>query len=503
MMLTRANSCCGYRDMADIQHFIDGKRADAKSGRWGDVFNPATGEKVRRVALGGAGEIDAAVQSAAKAFPGWAATPPLSRARILFKFLEILAREHDALARVISEEHGKVFSDAQGEITRGVEVVEFACGIPHLLKGEFTEQVGRGIDSWSVRQPLGVCAGITPFNFPAMVPMWMFPMALATGNTFILKPSERDPSAGFRIAELLTEAGLPPGVFNVVHGDKAAVDAILEHGGIHAVSFVGSTPIAKYIYETCAKNGKRVQALGGAKNHAVVLPDADLEFAAEALIGAAYGSAGERCMAISAVVAVGAAGDPLVKLLEKKARQIKLGVDMGPLVTRQHRDKVASYIDVGVKEGARLVVDARQQQTPQEGFYLDTSLFDHVTPGMEIYKNEIFGPILIVLRASTIDKAISIINKNPYANGTAIFTESGGAARRFQNEVQVGMVGINVPIPVPVAFYSFGGWKSSLFGDLHVHGTEAVKFYTRTKAVTTRWPHQDTPAPGFNMPTLG
>src|SRR5216110_1906279 len=363
MMLTRANSCCGYRDMADIQHFIDGKRADAKSGRWGDVFNPATGEKVRRVALGGAGEIDAAVQSAAKAFPGWAATPSLSRARILFKFLELLAREHDNLARVISEEHGKVFSDAQGEITRGLEVVEFACGIPHLLKGEFTEQVGRGIDSWSVRQPLGVCAGITPFNFPAMVPMWMFPMALACGNTFVLKPSERDPSAGFRIAELLTEAGLPPGVFNVVHGDKAAVDAILQHPGIHAVSFVGSTPIAKYIYETCAKAGKRVQALGGAKNHAVVLPDADLEFADDALIGAAYGSAGERCMAISAVVAVGSAGDKLVSLIKQKAEKIKVGpgdkdgVDMGPLVTAEHRNKVLGFVNKGKAEGAKVVVD--------------------------------------------------------------------------------------------------------------------------------------------------
>jgi malonate-semialdehyde dehydrogenase (acetylating)/methylmalonate-semialdehyde dehydrogenase len=336
-----------------------------------------------------------------------------------------------------------------------------------------------------------------------MVPLWMFPLAIACGNTFILKPSEKVPSASIRMAELFKQAGLPDGVLNVIHGDKAAVDALLLHEGVKAISFVGSTPIARYIYETAAKAGKRVQALGGAKNHAVVLPDADLEFAADALIGAAYGSAGERCMAISAVVAVGAAGDPLVKLLEKKAKQIKLGVDMGPLVTRQHRDKVASYLDIGLKEGATLVVDARKQQTPQEGFYLGTSLFDHVTPGMEIYKNEIFGPILIVLRASTIDEAISIINKNPYANGTAIFTESGGAARRFQNEVQVGMVGINVPIPVPVAFYSFGGWKSSLFGDLHVHGTEAVKFYTRTKVVTTRWPHQDTPAPGFDMPTLG
>jgi malonate-semialdehyde dehydrogenase (acetylating)/methylmalonate-semialdehyde dehydrogenase len=336
-----------------------------------------------------------------------------------------------------------------------------------------------------------------------MVPLWMFPMAIACGNTFILKPSEKVPSASIRMAQLFKEAGLPDGVLNVVHGDKAAVDSVLAHPGIHAISFVGSTPIAKYIYETAAKHGKRVQALGGAKNHAVVLPDADLEFAADALIGAAYGSAGERCMAISAVVAVGAAGDPLVKLLERKAKAIKLGVDMGPLVTCQHRDKVASYIETGLKEGAKLVVDARQQQCPKEGFYLGTSLFDRVTPDMQIYKNEIFGPILVVLRADSLEGAIELINKNPYANGTAIFTESGGAARRFAAEIQVGMVGINVPIPVPVAFYSFGGWKSSLFGDLHVHGTESVKFYTRTKAVTTRWPHQDTPAPGFNMPTLG
>jgi malonate-semialdehyde dehydrogenase (acetylating)/methylmalonate-semialdehyde dehydrogenase len=350
---------------------------------------------------------------------------------------------------------------------------------------------------------VGVCAGITPFNFPVMVPLWMFPMAIACGNTFILKPSEKVPSASIRMAELFKEAGLPEGVFNVVHGDKEAVDSILKNNGVNAVSFVGSTPIAKYIYETCASAGKRVQALGGAKNHAVVLPDADLEFAADALIGAAYGSAGERCMAISAVVAVGAAGDPLVKLLEKKAKAIKLGVDMGPLVTEQHRNKVASYLDVGVKEGAKLVVDARNQDCPKEGFYLGTSLFDHVTPQMEVYRNEIFGPVLVVLRAKTLEEAIALVNKNPYANGTAIFTESGGAARRFAAEIQVGMVGVNVPIPVPVAFFSFGGWKNSLFGDLHVHGVESVKFYTRTKVITSRWPHQDTPAPGLNMPTLG
>ena len=482
--------------------WINGKPL-ATAGRFGEVYNPATGQVAKKVVFADSSLVDAAVKAAAAAFPAWRDTPVLRRARVMQKFLQLLQAEQKALARIASEEHGKTLDDAMGSVQRGIEVVEFACGIPHLLKGEYSENVGTQVDTHSLRQPVGVCAGITPFNFPVMVPLWMFPLAIACGNTFILKPSEKVPSASVRMAELLKQAGLPDGVLNVIHGDKAAVDALLLHEGVKAISFVGSTPIASYIYETAAKAGKRVQALGGAKNHAVVLPDADLEFAADALIGAAYGSAGERCMAISAVVAVGAAGDPLVKLLENKAKQIKLGVDMGPLVTRQHRDKVASYLDIGVKEGARLVVDARKQQTPQEGFYLGTSLFDHVTPGMEIYKNEIFGPILIVLRASTIDEAISIINKNPYANGTAIFTESGGAARRFQSEVQVGMVGINVPIPVPVAYYSFGGWKSSLFGDLHVHGTEAVKFYTRTKVVTTRWPHQDTPAPGFDMPTLG
>jgi malonate-semialdehyde dehydrogenase (acetylating)/methylmalonate-semialdehyde dehydrogenase len=447
--------------------------------------------------------IDSAVAAASAAFPEWRDTPPLRRARVMQEFLSLLKKNQKALAELVTDEHGKVLADAMGSVQRGIEVVEFACGIPHLLKGEYSENVGTQVDTHTLRQPVGICAGITPFNFPVMVPLWMFPMAIACGNTFILKPSEKVPSASILMAKLFKEAALPDGVFNVVHGDKGAVDAILNHAGIHAVSFVGSTPIAKYIYETAARNGKRVQALGGAKNHAVVLPDADLEFTADALIGAAYGSAGERCMAISAVVAVGAAGDPLVRLLEQKAKAIKLGVDMGPLVTCQHRDKVASYIEQGVKEGAKLVVDARKQTMPKDGFYLGTSLFDQVTPQMEVYKNEIFGPILVVLRTDTLEEAIDLVNKNPYANGTAIFTESGGAARRFAAEIQVGMVGINVPIPVPVAFYSFGGWKSSLFGDLHVHGTEAIKFYTRTKAITTRWPHQDTPAPGFNMPTLG
>jgi len=490
-----------------VPFWINGK-AVVPHGRFGEVFNPATGQVTKKVAFADTAAIDAAVKAAAAAFPEWRDTPPLRRARVMQKFLALLQKHQKELAAIVTSEHGKTLPDAMGSVQRGMEVVEFACGIPHLLKGEFAENVGTQVDTHTLRQPVGVCAGITPFNFPVMVPLWMFPMAIACGNTFILKPSEKVPSASVRMAELFKEAGLPDGVLNVVHGDKAAVDALLSHEGIKAVSFVGSTPIAKYIYETCAKQGKRVQALGGAKNHAVVLPDADLEFAADALTGAAYGSAGERCMAISAVVAVGAAGDPLVKLLEKKAKAIKVGpgdkdgVDMGPLVTGPHRDKVASYLEAGIKAGAKLVVDGRKAPV-DEGFFLGTTLFDQVKPEMSIYKDEIFGPVLVVLRANTIDEAIALVNKNPYANGTAIFTESGGAARRFADEIQVGMVGINVPIPVPVAYFSFGGWKNSLFGDLHVHGVEAVKFYTRTKVVTTRWPHQDTPAPGFHMPTLG
>jgi len=494
-----------------VPMWVGGKPQAASSKRAGEVTNPATGRVARKVSFCNAADVDAAVKSAQRAFPAWRDTPALRRARILMKFRELLEAHREELARLVTEEHGKTLADAAGSVQRGIEVVEFAMGIPHLVKGEHSEEVGTSVDTHSLRQPLGVCAGITPFNFPVMVPLWMFPMALACGNAFLLKPSEKDPSASVRMAEMLRKAGLPDGVFNVVHGDKECVDAILGHYGIHAVSFVGSTPIAKYIYETCARNGKRVQALGGAKNHAVVLPDADLEFAADALIGAGYGSAGERCMAISAVVAVGAAGDPLVALLKKKAQAIRIGpgdrdgVDMGPLVTGPHRNKVASYIDIGLKEGATLVVDGRGHRVKghEEGFFLGTTLFDHVTPAMAVYRDEIFGPVLIVLRADTLEEAIALVNRNPYANGVAIFTESGGAARRFENEVGVGMVGVNVPIPVPVAFYSFGGWKNSLFGDLHVHGTESVKFYTRTKTVTTRWPHQDTPAPGFNMPTLG
>jgi malonate-semialdehyde dehydrogenase (acetylating)/methylmalonate-semialdehyde dehydrogenase len=496
---------------ATIPHWIDGKPTPATSKRTGPVYNPATGQVSRHVALANAADVDAAVKAAQRAFPEWRDASILRRARVMQKFLSLLQANQQALAQLVTAEHGKTLPDAMGSVQRGIEVVEFACGIPQLLKGEHSENVGTDVDTHTVRQPVGVCAGITPFNFPAMVPMWMFPVAIACGNCFVLKVSEKVPSTVMRMAELLKEAGLPDGVFNIVHGDKEAVDAILAHPGIAAVSFVGSTPIARYIYETCAKHGKRVQALGGAKNHAVVLPDADIEFAADALIGAGYGSAGERCMAISAIVAVGAAGDPLVTLLEKKARAIKIGpgdadgMDMGPLVTREHRDKVSGYVDAGVKEGAKLVVDGRGFKLAgrEEGFFLGTTLFDNVTPKMKIYQDEIFGPVLVVLRADTLEEAIALVNANPYANGTAIFTESGGAARRFENEIQVGMVGINVPIPVPVAFYSFGGWKNSLFGDLHVHGVEGVKFYTRTKVVTTRWPNQDTPAPGFHMPTLG
>jgi malonate-semialdehyde dehydrogenase (acetylating)/methylmalonate-semialdehyde dehydrogenase len=496
--------------MSDVQHFIGGKRVEGGSGRWGAVFNPASGEQARQVAFATPGEVDRAVEAARNAFPGWAATPPLTRARVMFKFVELLHREQDNFARMISEEHGKVFSDAQGEITRGLEVVEFACGIPHLMKGEFTEQVGRGIDSWSIRQPLGVCAGITPFNFPAMVPLWMFPIALACGNTFVLKPSERDPSAGYRIAELLLEAGLPPGVFNVVNGDKAAVDAILAHPDIAAVSFVGSTAIAGYIYATAAQHGKRVQALGGAKNHMVVMPDADLDQATDALMGSAYGAAGERCMAVSVAVAVGPVGDKLVDKLVPRVRALKVGpgsdpdAEMGPLVTRQHLDRVRSYVDLGVEEGAKLVVDGRnlKLQGYENGFFLGGCLFDEVKPEMRIYREEIFGPVLSVVRAPGFEDAVKLVNEHEYGNGVAIFTRDGDAAREFTSRIQIGMVGINVPIPVPMAFHSFGGWKHSLFGDAAVYGVEGVRFYTRLKTVTARWPAGIRTGAEYAMPTM-
>jgi malonate-semialdehyde dehydrogenase (acetylating)/methylmalonate-semialdehyde dehydrogenase len=494
-----------------VSLWVNGRKEAATSRRAGEVTNPATGAVTRRVPFCNRADIDTAVAAAHAAYPKWRDTPPLRRARILMRYRELLEANREALARLVTDEHGKTLSDAAGSVQRGIEVVEFAMGIPHLVKGEHSEEVGTGVDCHSLRQPLGVCAGITPFNFPVMVPLWMYPVAIACGNTFVLKPSEKVPSASMRMAELFKEAGLPDGVFNVVHGDKEAVDAILDHPDVKAVSFVGSTPIAKYIYETCARNGKRVQALGGAKNHAVVLPDADLEFAADALIGAAYGSAGERCMAISAVVAVGDVGDALVAKIRDKAARLKIGpgsdkdVDMGPLVTRAHRDRVAGYVEKGVAEGAKLVLDGRAFEAAgrEEGFFLGASLFDHVTPDMTIYQDEIFGPVLGVLRAKTLDESIRLVNANPYANGTAVFTRSGGAARKFEREIDVGMVGINVPIPVPIAFFSFGGWRGSLFGDQHVHGMEGVRFYTRGKVVTTRWPTTDTEAPSFNMPTLG
>jgi len=497
--------------LARLPLWIGGRAVPARTKRYGEVTNPATGEVIRHVPLGNAEDVDLAVQAATAAWPAWRAAPPLRRARVLMRFRELMDQHKKALARIVTEEHGKTLADAEGSVTRGIEVIEFATGIPHLLKGEFSENVGSDVDSWSLRQPVGVCAGITPFNFPAMVPMWMFPVALACGNAFILKPSERDPTLSLRMAELLQEAGLPDGVFNVVHGDKEAVDAILAHPGIKAVSFVGSTPIAKYIYETGAAHGKRVQALGGAKNHAIVLPDADVPFAADAIIGAGYGSAGERCMAISAVVAVGDVGDALVDALASRARTVKVGpgdgegIEMGPVVTCAARDRIVGYIDGGVGAGAKLVVDGRKPRVPghDNGFFVGPTLFDGVTPEMAIYRDEIFGPVLVVVRAESLEAAIALVNRNPYANGAALFTRSGHAARRFQEDVEVGMLGINVPIPVPMAFYSFGGWRNSLFGDLHVHGMDGVRFYTRGKAVTARWPDDGSAAPGFHMPLMG
>ncbi|HUH08621.1 MAG TPA: CoA-acylating methylmalonate-semialdehyde dehydrogenase [Egibacteraceae bacterium] len=479
-----------------ITHWIGGKPAGAEPARHGEVTDSATGEVTARVAFASAAEVDMAVAAARDAFGGWRDTSLSRRTRILFAFRQLLDQRKDDVARAITREHGKVLDDARGEVTRGQDVVEFACGIPHLLKGGHSENVSTKIDSYSIRQPLGVCAGITPFNFPAMVPMWMFPLAIACGDTFVLKPSEKDPSASVLLAELLAEAGLPDGVFNVVHGDKEAVDALLTHPDVAAVSFVGSTPIARYVYETGTRHGKRVQALGGAKNHAVVLPDADLDLAADALTSAAYGSAGERCMAISAVVAVGDVGDRLVAELRERVSALVTGpgtdpsCQMGPLVTAEHRARVAGYVDAGVEAGAALVVDGRGLVVGghEDGFFLGPCLFDHVTPQMSIYTDEIFGPVLVVLRADTFNEALDLVNRNPYGNGAAIFTNDGGAAREFQNTAQAGMVGVNVPIPVPMAYHSFGGWKASLFGDLHIHGPEGVQFYTRGKVMTARWP---------------
>ena len=493
-----------------IKHFVGGKVISGNSERKGKVFNPATGEQESEVILASKADLDGTVEIAQKAFQTWSLNPPLQRARIMFKFKELIEKNFDELAKLIVSEHGKVYEDAKGSLIRGLEVVEFACGIPHLLKGEFSENVGTNVDSYSMRQPLGVAAGITPFNFPAMVPMWMFPLAIACGNSFILKPSEKDPSCPMKLAELLHEAGLPEGIFNVVNGDKEVVDAILTNQNIKAVSFVGSTPIAKYIYENAAKNEKRVQALGGAKNHFVVMPDCDLDGAVNGLMGAAYGSAGERCMAQSVAVAVGDIGDELVSRLSKKAEALKIGPgmdkssEMGPLVTKEHLEKVKGYVDLGVKEGAKLVLDGRnlKLQGYENGFYIGGCLFDHVTTDMRIYKEEIFGPVLSVVRVKTFEEATKMINEHEYGNGVSIYTRDGDAGRTFASKIQVGMVGINVPIPVPMAFHSFGGWKRSLFGDSGTHGMEGVKFYTKLKTITSRWPSGIRSNPEFIMPTM-
>ena len=493
-----------------IQHFINGKVYKGSSSKKGKVYNPATGAQESEVILGTKSDLDHAVENAKLAFEKWSQVTPLQRARVIFKYKELIEKNYDELTKLIVSEHGKVYDDAKGSLTRGLEIVEFACGIPQMLKGEFTENVGTNIDSWSMRQPLGVCAGITPFNFPAMVPMWMYPMAIACGNTFILKPSEKDPSCSVRLAQLFSEAGLPDGVLNVVNGDKEVVDSILTNKDIKAVSFVGSTPIAKYIYENAAKNEKRVQALGGAKNHCVVMPDCDMDQAVNGLMGAAYGSAGERCMAQSVAVAVGGIGDELVEKLSKKVEALKVGPgldknsEMGPLVTKEHLEKVKGYVDLGVKEGAKLVVDGREikLQGYENGFFIGGCLFDNVTKNMRIYNEEIFGPVLSVVRVKDFNDAIQLINDHEFGNGTSVYTRDGDVGRTFANKIKVGMVGINIPIPVPVAFHSFGGWKRSLFGDLHMHGPEGVKFYTKLKTITSRWPSGIGSDPEFIMPTM-
>ncbi|HEY6068807.1 MAG TPA: CoA-acylating methylmalonate-semialdehyde dehydrogenase [Gaiellaceae bacterium] len=494
------------QDVKRISHWIGGRIVEGASGRSGPVYDPALGRQTGEVDFATVEEVDSAVKAARGAFESWRSMSLSKRTAILFQVRELVHERHEEIARILTAEHGKVLSDAMGEVARGLEVIEYCCGIPELMKGGFSEQASTGIDVYSIRQPLGVVAGITPFNFPAMVPMWMWAPALACGNTFVLKPSEKDPSASLYVAELLKEAGVPDGVFNVVHGDKVAVDAVLEHPDIDAVSFVGSTPIARYVYETGTKRGKRVQALGGAKNHMIVLPDADIDMAADAAVSAAYGSAGERCMAISQVVAVGDVGDALVQAIRERLPKIKVGnglepdVEMGPLVTREHRDKVASYIDGAREQGADVVADGRESAPDGDGFFLGVSLIDQVTPEMDAYKDEIFGPVLGVTRVATYDDAVKLVNENPFGNGTAIFTRDGGVARQFQFDVQAGMVGINVPIPVPVAYYSFGGWKNSLFGDTHIYGPEGINFYTRGKVVTSRWPDPSTSKVDLGFP---
>ena len=488
-----------------VHHWIGGKIRTGQSGRSGAVFNPATGEQTGLVDFASTDEVGSAVRAAATAFPAWRELSVAKRAELMFRIRELVHAHRDDIARVVTMEHGKVLSDAAGEVTRGLEVIEFCCGLPHLLKGAMTEQASTGIDVYSIRQPLGVVAGITPFNFPAMVPMWMWPVALACGNTFVLKPSEKDPTTSLYMAELLHEAGVPDGVFNVINGDKVAVDALLQHPNIAAVSFVGSTAIAKYVYESATSTGKRCQALGGAKNHMIVLPDADLETAADAAVSAAYGSAGERCMAVSIIVAVGGIGDALVEAIDRRLPNLKVGdgtvrsSEMGPLITDQHRDRVASYLENAPAEGATVLVDGRAD-LPDEGFFLRPSLIDGVTPGMKAYDDEIFGPVLCVSRVDTYQEALALVNENPYGNGAALFTRDGGAARRFQFDAHAGMIGINVPVPVPVAYYSFGGWKNSLFGDRHVYGPEGIDFYTRSKVVTSRWPDPATSSIDLGFP---
>ncbi len=493
-------------ELKTIGHWIGGESMRGSSGRKGPVFNPATGEQTGEVDFASAKEIDRAVATAKTAFGEWRTWSLSKRSELFFRIYALFDEHREDLAKLLTAEHGKVLSDALGEVQRGIEVIEYVCGIPTLLKGSYSEQASTGVDVYSIRQPLGVAAGITPFNFPAMVPMWMWAPAIACGNTFVLKPSEKDPSASLLTAELLKEAGLPDGVFNVVNGDKVAVDALLEHPDIASISFVGSTPIARYVYENGTKAGKRVQALGGAKNHMIVLPDADIDMAADAAVSAGYGSAGERCMAISVLVAVGDAADPLVGAIQERLPKVKVGdgmdpeSEMGPLVTREHRDKVASYLDSGPEQGATIVADGRDTAPDGDGFFLGVSLLDNVTPEMDAYRDEIFGPVLSVVRVPTYDDALRLVNENPYGNGVAIFTRDGGVARQFQFDVNVGMVGVNVPIPVPVAYYSFGGWKSSLFGDRHIYGPEGIDFYTRTKAVTSRWPDPKTSKVDLGFP---
>ncbi len=498
--------------MKTLTHWINGESVEGRSTRTGPIFNPAVGEQIAEVRLANDADVDSAVKAAKAALPEWSALPPLRRARIMFRYNELLVKHTDELAELITAEHGKTIDDARGDITRGREVVEFACGIPHLLKGDFSEDVGTGVDAFSIRQPVGVCAGITPFNFPAMIPLWMFPLAITCGNTFILKPSERDPSCPLRLVELATEAGVPDGVLNMVNGDKEAVDAILTHPDVSAVSFVGSTPVASYIYSTAAASGKRVQALGGAKNHMVVMPDADINQASDALIGAGYGSAGQRCMAVSVAVAVGdETADSLVEKLVPRIQELKIGpgsdpdIEMGPVINQQAYDRIRGLIDKGVEEGAELVLDGRDftMQGYENGYFLGGSLFDRVTEDMAIYKEEIFGPVLSVVRAPDYETAVDLVNRNQYGNGVAIFTKDGDAARDFAERVQIGMVGVNVPIPVPVAYHSFGGWKRSMFGDTHMHGMEGVRFYTRLKAITSRWPKSGVrEGHSLTMPTM-